>query len=551
MDSFYKFPCGCKLKIIGNPVNNSGLPLLDIDYYNIDMNCPAAWKVFCDGHTQGIFQVESQLGRNWCREIGPNNEEEVSAISALMRPGCLESFQDGKNMTQHYADRKNNKELVKEYHPVVDRILKDTYGVLTYQEQSMKLAQEIAGFSEQEADMLRKAIGKKKPEEMAKVKKQFLEKSKELNIVTEKQAEEIFDWIEKSQRYQFNKSHSISYAYLSYYTAYAKAHGIVYFLTSWLSLAQEKLDPHKEVELLVGDASLFDVPVKVAKFCDLKTNFYTDGKSITCGIGNIKNVGSSVINKIQSIIPLVEALLNKRIEDFSWYDILFFVSSDINSKSFQNLIYAGAFSYFGISRNKMVYEYGKWSELTENEQLFIKNKHLLNRYTSLITAMEDACKTKKNGGACHSEPRTKKLLNTIQLLKNPPLTLTDSPDKVAFDEKQLIGASLTYSKIDGCDIGEANSTCKELLQGKFGKYIVIACEILRVKETTIKKEGENKGKKMAFLAVTDTGCVLDNITIFSSEYQQFKHFLVVGNTVLIRLEKGNKGGFIAKVIQQC
>ena len=135
----------------------------------------------------------------------------------------MEAIVDGKSLTNHYIDRKHGREPVEYFHPALEQSLKETFGILVYQEQSMQIAQEIAGFNLQEADILRKAIGKKKTDVMAQVKTSFLQKAEEKGIVTKEQAEEIFSWIEKSQRYSFNKSHAVSYAFNAYLSAYAKA----------------------------------------------------------------------------------------------------------------------------------------------------------------------------------------------------------------------------------------------------------------------------------------------------------------------------------------
>lgn len=205
MPDYYTFPCGCKFEILGPPIGKNTIPRLKWDIESTPTNCDETWKAISTGFTKGIFQLESELGKNWSREISPDNLDDLGAISALIRPGCLASYIDGKNLTQHFADRKAGNEPIAKFHDTVDNVLLDTYGILTYQEQAMRLVQEVALFSEQEADALRKAIGKKLPEEMAKVKKLFLEKAKSAGIISDAQAIEIFDWIEKSQRYSFNK----------------------------------------------------------------------------------------------------------------------------------------------------------------------------------------------------------------------------------------------------------------------------------------------------------------------------------------------------------
>jgi hypothetical protein len=166
------------------------------------------WDLICEGDTKGIFQLESNLGRYWAKETKPRNIKELAALISLIRPGTLLARDaNGKSMTQVYADRKNGKpnSPVEYLHDSLEPILKETYGVLVYQEQSMMIAQKLAGFDLKEADALRKAIGKKKADLMEKVKKAFLEGAASQGIITKEIAEELFSWIEKSNRYAFNK----------------------------------------------------------------------------------------------------------------------------------------------------------------------------------------------------------------------------------------------------------------------------------------------------------------------------------------------------------
>ena len=150
------------------------------------------WDLICEGYTKGVFQLESQLGRSWAKKVRPKNINELAALISLIRPGCLKAFTDGKSMTQHYVDRKANIDPVTYPDESLKHILEETYGVLVYQEQSMMIAQELAGFTLKEADSLRKAIGKKQAGLMSEVKTAFLEGAEKRKIVTKEVAEEIF-----------------------------------------------------------------------------------------------------------------------------------------------------------------------------------------------------------------------------------------------------------------------------------------------------------------------------------------------------------------------
>ena len=167
--------------------------------------------------TTGIFQLESRGMRELIGRLVPESLNDIIALVALFRPGPLQS-----GAADDFVNRKHGVDRVEYAHPDLEPVLEDTYGVVLYQEQVMQIAQELAGFSLGQADLLRRAMGKKKPEEMAKVREQFRNGSVANNI-SEKLAEEIFDLMEKFAGYAFNKSHSATYALISYQTAWLKA----------------------------------------------------------------------------------------------------------------------------------------------------------------------------------------------------------------------------------------------------------------------------------------------------------------------------------------
>lgn len=164
------------------------------------------WQLFAEGKTKGVFQLESNLGKTWAKRVQPKNLEELSALISIIRPGSLNATDDnGKNMSQVFVDRKHGREPVEYLHPSLEEILAPTYGVIVYQEQAMLIAQKLAGFDLKEADVLRKAIGKKKANLMAEVKAKFIDGCKKQGIVSDEIASKIFGQIEKSARYSFNK----------------------------------------------------------------------------------------------------------------------------------------------------------------------------------------------------------------------------------------------------------------------------------------------------------------------------------------------------------
>ena len=287
-----KYDCGCEVH-----EGENGL-IFNLDITSIPLTCSATWDLICEGNTKGVFQLESQLGRSLAKQTKPRNIEELSDLIAIMRPGCLEAMVKGKSLTMHYIDRKHFREPVEYLHSSLEPILKSTQGILVYQEQAILIATEIAGFDLQEADILRKAIGKKKADVMAKVKKSFLEGASNKGIISKEQAEEIFSWIEKSSRYAFNKSHSVSYAVCSYWSAYQKAHSPEEFFLSYLYYANEKQDPHQEVYELFSEAKLFDIEARTPSLANFNIKFNAKKKKIYFGIKDIKSLTGKTGDKV-------------------------------------------------------------------------------------------------------------------------------------------------------------------------------------------------------------------------------------------------------------
>ncbi|KKM84661.1 hypothetical protein LCGC14_1296980, partial [marine sediment metagenome] len=205
------------------------------DIENIPLDCEATWKLISGGYTIGVFQVEKKLGQDWARKVKPNNIEEQASLVSLLRPGPLESL-----MSQHYVDVKSGKKELEYLHESLIPILDTTYGCLVYQEQALRIAVDIAGFSPENADNLRKAIAKKLPKLMAELKEKFIAGANKRGLVDSETAEEIFSWIEKCQRYSFNKAHAVSYAMVGYQTAWMKCHFPHEFFTSWLTYSHYK-----------------------------------------------------------------------------------------------------------------------------------------------------------------------------------------------------------------------------------------------------------------------------------------------------------------------
>lgn len=533
----YKFPCGCSWNIIEENPPEGVIPLLDFDVEKAPEDCKATWDLLGKGLTKGVFQLESNLGKAWTKRLKPDNLEHITALGSILRPGSLESKdENGVSMTMKYCLRKNGSEEITPYHPAVDPILSTSYGIMCFQEQILSIAQAVAGFTLEEADSLRKAIGKKLPEEMAKCKKMFVEGAEKAKVITKEMAEELFTQIEKSQRYLFNKSHACCYGITGYESAYIKAHFPLAFFTSWLYNAKNKQDPQQEIFELVSDAKIFDIEVEPPDLLSLEADFHSDRKTIKFGLSNIKGIGNAQIEKLTNIILEQETLLGKRLWDFSWWEFLIHCSSKITSSVVTRLIEVGALRWTGLPRQVMVSEFKVWESLTKKEQEWVvENSSSLKTITE---ALDQGAKPKKEGGACSNKNRVSILTSQSSLLKNPPSPVVDTPNWIAFIEKELLGISITCSKVDSCDMSQVNCTCKEYLAGRTG-YLMFGVEIQTAREWKTKK-GKSAGSKMGFLTISDGSCSLDDVVCFPDVWKESSQLLTEGNTVIIHGQRDNK-----------
>ena len=473
-------------------------------------------------------------------------------LIAIIRPGTLKAYVDGKSMTQHYVDRKHGREEVVYPHPALEEILKPTYGVLVYQEQSMRIAQKIAGFNLQEADQLRKAIGKKKADLMNKVKKAFISGSEKTGLASKEEAELIFSWIEKSARYAFNKSHSVSYAVCSYWSAYQKAHNTKEFFLSYLYYANEKQDPQQEIYELISEAKLFDISVKTPVIIKYKDKFNIDKNTIYFGIKDIKSLTGKNGDILIEILNSLEQNIDKSIKELKWIEILLYLNSRISSSSFKSLASIGFFRGIKdtITRNKCLYDYEILKSLTKTEQTWLENNIKEKNWDNLIDALRDLAPTKKEGGGTSKEDRKQVVLNEIQLLINPPYSLEDDASWIIDQEVKFLGCPVSLSKVETSDTSAANTTCKEILNGKRGKNICVVANIQRVSDYKIKK-GESKDKLMSFLTIEDDSAILDSVIIFPTVKEKYKYILYEGNNLIFcGYVNNNDSSFIIEQIHE-
>lgn len=543
----YKFPCGCEFEITNSDIKpNDGLQGIKIDFDNLRLDCPVTWDLLQSGHTKGVFQLETNLGRTWAKKAVPENITEISALVALLRPGVLKAIVDGKSMSQHYCDRKRQIDEIKYFHDALEPIFNDTQGIMLYQEQAMRIAQDIAGFDLQEADVLRKSIGKKDAKLMAQLKSKFIDGCKKKGIVTEEEAEEIFGWIQESQKYSFNKSHSVSYGLIVYWSAYVKAHFPLHFYTSWLYYSHDKMDPQEEMQLLISDARYFDIEIRPPSLQNLPRNdiehFSLFDDKVYFGLGDIKRIGSNLANKIIENIETVEKKLGRNIKDWTWNDFLIFFSDKVSTVAINGIIMAGATDYMGEDRQKKLHDYNSWKKLTNKEREWIQDNC---DYTDLIKSIEELIENKPR----LSIRRKEKLHDVIKNLKKPPFDLKDSPHTIATKESELLGVPITYTKLDNCETDLVkNTTCKEFLHGKSGN-MTLAVEITNSNEYIIKK-GQMKGQKMRFLTVEDETASIDSVVVFPKTVEGNQPILINGATVLLfgKRDKQRTDSFVVEKI---
>lgn len=534
MTKFFSFDCGCKFPIIEE--SNTPKIVFDPNIEHINLECQRTWDLISDGNTKGCFQLESRLGQSMAKKLKPINIEQLSALISILRPGCLEAYRDGKSVSNHYIDRKNGLESIDYFHPALEPILKETYGEMVYQEQAMGIAKSIAGFNLQEADELRKAIGKKQADKMAKVKTQFINGCSKQAIVNSDEADQIFGWIEKSQRYLFNASHAVSYAINAYLSAYTKAHFPRVFFASYLRYAKDKIDPQQEIKELVRNANAMDIDIRIPDLRNLNEYFFIKDKDIYFGLTDIKSVGASVYKKI------IEICKDHDINKMSWYDILFIILNNINSTAAKALISSGALDFVRKSRTEMLLEYDTVSSLTKTE-INKLSQYRVDQNNTLISLLQKLLLESRI-----TSKRKTNIQNLIDTLIHPPFSLTDKVEWISDSENSLLGVAITCSKLDSYDTTMTNTDCKNFKESSYNKNIIIAGEIIGINFVKTKR-GKNPGQEMAFISIEDSVGILDSVIMFPEQLFKYKHHLFEGNILVFSGDKTNTGDGL--VVSKC
>lgn len=456
----------------------------DVDLDHLPLEDKAVSDMLCAGDTQGVFQLESGGMTRLVMRLAPKTMKDLVPLVALYRPGPLDA-----GMADKFIEGRRQHHAVASLHPLLDPILADTYGVVLYQEQVMQTASILAGFSLGEADILRRAMGKKKVKDLIAMKTRFIEGARKLHQVPPEKSEEIFEILLKFAGYGFNKSHSVAYGLVAYQTAYLKAHWPAPFFAALLTS-------------VIGD------PVKMSWYIQVcrdrgirvlppdinasRSGFSVEDGAVRFGLTGIKSVGEGA----------VEEIVRVRQEGGPFRDILDFCSRvpyrQLNTRLVENLIKCGAMDSLGAHRSQLLAVYKQALDLGQQSQ-----RDTLSGQFSLF------------GDAAFTEVNTL----TLPVLAEMPRSL------LLKEEKELLGFYVTGHPLDGYrealkgftplyQMGEENGPVQD---GEFVRVagLVADCNIRLTK----------KGDNMAILTLEDfTGRL--SVLVFPKAYNLYSRLLM-------------------------
>jgi DNA polymerase-3 subunit alpha len=391
---------------------------------DIDLNDPFIYRSLQDLETpHGLFQIEADTNYRVCQKVKPKNLEELSAVLALGRPGAL-------GFVDQYASYSNN-DVYEPIHPLFDDILKKSGGVALYQEQLMQMAHKI-GFTLDEAEILRRIVGKKKVKEVKEWKKKISEKVKENNLKSDV-GDVLWKVLEDSANYSFNKSHSICYAALAAITTYLKFKYPKEFFLSLLKMTKHEPDPLAEVNKVQVELRLFDIKLLAPHITKSKMDFSIEGDNIRYGLTSIKGISDKTIEK-----------LNNFRSDFANKFEVFQAASEakVGIGVLSALIQAGAFEGFSQSRSKIVLEAQLWNLLTQREKRIAYS--LGEKFDfDLVKVIKDLTERKDENGKVHiKESRFGTIKKKYQPYKDIYMQNSKSESLANwYYEKKLLGYS--------------------------------------------------------------------------------------------------------------
>lgn len=469
---------------------------MDVDLEHIPLDDPKTFGMLSEAKSAGIFQLESGGMRDLLRKSQPSRFEDLISILALYRPGPM-----GSGMLDDYVRRKKGESPVEYPHDKLESVLKETFGMIVYQEQVMQTASVLAGFSMAQADNLRRAMSKKKIDVMLKMRKDFVKGCQEINHINEPEANRLFDLIDYFSGYGFNKSHSAAYALVSYQTAYLKANYTVEFMAALLTCERDNTDKVveyvKECEHLGIDVLPPDVNASMLEFS------VVDDQQIRFGLLAVKNVGQTAIESI---------VLNR--EENGPYGSLFDLCERVdlrlvNRKVIESLIKCGAMDSFGIPRSQLMAVSGKALEAGGQIQ-----KEKAAGQLSFFT-MEDQGKGKG------FEKKDDQF---------PDIPEWSQSQKLAF-EKEVLGFYISGHPLEQYSFEVrkfANCSTRSLARLSDGNPVKTVVIITGCKLTATRRTGE----RMAILTVEDAYGQAEAV-VFPSTYNTVADKLQPGQVVLL------------------
>ncbi len=477
-----------------------------IDIDTIPLDDPDVFRLFQEGRTKGVFQFESGGMVDVLRKSRPTRFEDLAALNALYRPGALDA-----GMVDEFVKRKNGQSKPKYLVPVMKEILEETYGVIVYQEQVMQIAQRVAGYTLGQADLLRKAMGKKIASMMAAERDKFV-KGALANGYEQKKANEVFDYIEPFARYGFNKSHSVAYALVAYQTAWLKVHYPRHFMAALMTSEMDRTDA---VVKFINEAAQMGIKILPPDINESNYAFTVVGPNIRFGLGAVKGVGQGAI----------ESILEARRRVGRFKSLLAFCEHvDLracNKKVIEALIKSGSFDFLGVSRRAMFETIDRTAETAQ------RAKDEKERGQSSLF-----------GGPGGGQP----------LMPVPPIAkLPEWPDEEKLrHEKETLGFYITGHPLN--KYAEelklfANGENTETLYRYVDETVNNGGIISQIKRSKIKK-GPNEGKIMAKFVLDDQFGSVD-VVVFSDLYAKYAKWLENGVAVLVTASVKDTGGVAA------
>ena len=485
------------LSIIKEAVANVRLHRgLELDIDKISISDPATYKLYCDGRTIGTFQFESAGMQKYLRELQPSTFEDLIAMNALYRPGPMDYIPD-------FIDRKWGRKPIEYDIPIMEKYLKDTYGITVYQEQVMLLSRLLADFTRGESDALRKAMGKKLIEKMNHLKSKFMAGG-QANGYKEETLNKIWsDW-EKFASYAFNKSHATCYSWVAYQTAYLKANFPSEYMAAVLSRSLSNIT---DITKFMDECKAMGIQVLGPDVNESILKFSVDkNKNIRFGLGAVKGVGESAVQNI----------IEERKKNGPYKSIFDFVErvnlTACNKKNIESMALAGAFDNFGIQREQFFTDSGK-GELFLDTLVRYGNKYQMDKSTAVNSLF---------GGDA---------LIAIAKPEIPQCERWSDLERLN-KEKELVGIYLSAHPLDEyriilkyvCNTGMVELNERETLQGR---------EVLLGGIVTGFREGMTKnGKPYGILKIEDfTGS--GEIPLFGQDYIEYSKYGKIGMYLLI------------------